>query len=260
MGTPSRHRDASCRADRHRPSAAANEAGRAYLLGCPGGRSAMPVHEALAKRSSPPRRIDCSSLTIAAMDEYLLAGDRTAHSPPPASARIPTAVPASARSSGRINAGLPEASRISAEISGCPAVAPAGLRHAPRADAGGIDLFLARVRSAATAAIAFSPPGSAREQPQPHRPSSPNRPAATTSRTCPTSSRSTRCPPMASPSVSPPSPRCQGRRHRSCARRRQAHRLPPHRRGQVLRSSWPATIVVECSQAELHADRAAAYG
>ena len=52
---------------------AANQAGRPFLLGCPGGRSAMPVYKALAKKLADDK-VDCSSVVIAMMDEYLHAG------------------------------------------------------------------------------------------------------------------------------------------------------------------------------------------
>ena len=61
---------------------AANEAGRAYVLGCPGGRSPMPVYEALAMQLAGAP-VDCSRLVIAMMDEYLLAGPDGALAPPP---------------------------------------------------------------------------------------------------------------------------------------------------------------------------------
>lgn len=49
----------------------AHRAGTRYLLGCPGGRSPMPIYRALAEvvRS---RGLDLSGLVIAMMDEYVL--------------------------------------------------------------------------------------------------------------------------------------------------------------------------------------------
>ena len=64
---------------------AANEAGRAYVLGCPGGRSPIPVYEALAMQLAGAP-VDCSRLIIAMMDEYLLTSPDGALAPPRASA------------------------------------------------------------------------------------------------------------------------------------------------------------------------------
>ncbi|MFD2078023.1 glucosamine-6-phosphate deaminase [Actinopolymorpha cephalotaxi] len=52
---------------------AANSRGRRYLLGCPGGRSAMTTYAALADQVRI-RRVDLSGLVIVMMDEYVEAG------------------------------------------------------------------------------------------------------------------------------------------------------------------------------------------
>ena len=51
---------------------AANATGRPYVLGCPGGRSPMPVYQAL-ERQLAANPVDCSGLIVAMMDEYLLS-------------------------------------------------------------------------------------------------------------------------------------------------------------------------------------------
>lgn len=50
---------------------AAREDGRAYVLGCPGGRSARPVYAALAELS---RGVDLDHLIVAMMDDYVVRG------------------------------------------------------------------------------------------------------------------------------------------------------------------------------------------
>lgn len=59
----------------------AGEEGRAYLLGCPGGRSLLSTYRALG-RVAAERSVDLSPLVIVMMDDYLtLMGDGAVHVP-----------------------------------------------------------------------------------------------------------------------------------------------------------------------------------
>ena len=237
---------------------AANEAGRAYVLGCPGGRSAMPVYEALAAKLAA-EALDCSLLIIAMMDEYLLAGPDGALSPPPASAHYSCrgfgereilgthqCRPARRhRASGAENFWMPD-----------PA-APADYDQR-LADVGGIDLFLL-ASGAGDGHIAFNPPGSSRDSrsrvvklaEQTRRDNLATFPDFKSLDEVPTHGVTVGIASIAALSKAA-AMIVWGEGKRTA-----------YRRISGIRSydpSWPATIVVECPQAELHADRAAAYG
>ncbi len=140
---------------------AANAAGKSYVLGCPGGRSPMPVYEALAaKLAAAP--LDCSRLVIAMMDEYLLTDDNGRFTPPPASAHFSCRGFGEREIVGRINAGLPEGLRIRAGNFWMPDPSDPGAYDNRLASAGGIDLFLL-ASGAGDGHIAFNPPGSPRD-------------------------------------------------------------------------------------------------
>lgn len=140
---------------------AANGDGRRYVLGCPGGRSAMPVYLALAERLAGDP-LDCSRLVIAMMDEYLLRDPTGEHVPPAATAHF------SCRGFGereivrRINGGLPAAYRIKHENFWMPDTAAPNAYDERLAEAGGVDLFLL-ASGAGDGHIAFNPPGSSRD-------------------------------------------------------------------------------------------------
>lgn len=138
----------------------ANAAGRAYVLGCPGGRSPMPVYEALAELLAA-KPVDCSRLIIAMMDEYLL-GEPGALSPPPSSAHYSCRGFGEREIVGRINAGLPKELRIRPENFWMPQPAAPEDYDRRLAEAGGIDLFLL-ASGAGDGHIAFNPPGSVRD-------------------------------------------------------------------------------------------------
>jgi len=140
---------------------AANAAGRAYVLGCPGGRSPMPVYEALAERLAA-EPLDCSKLVIAMMDEYLLGKAGGTLTPPPASVHYSCRGFGEREIVGRINAGLPEAWRIRPENFWMPDPADPADYDRKLAETGGIDLFLL-ASGAGDGHIAFNPPGSARD-------------------------------------------------------------------------------------------------
>lgn len=129
---------------------AANRAGRRYLLGCPGGRSAQTTYAALADEVRT-RRLDVSGLVIVMMDEYVLPGDQ-----PGTYDAVADDLPHSCRGFGR--------DRIAGPLN----VDPASLWLPDPADpaaydkqiaaAGGIDLFVL-ASGASDGHVAFNPPG-----------------------------------------------------------------------------------------------------
>ena len=236
---------------------AANEAGRPYLLGCPGGRSAMPVYEALAKKLTA-EAVDCSALIIAMMDEYLLKGPDGALAPPPASAHFSCRGFGEREIVGRINAGLPDGSRIRAENFWMPDPSAPADYDMRLAEAGGIDLFLLASGSG-DGHIAFNPPGSARDSrsrvvklaEQTRRDNLATFPEFKSIDEVPTHGVTIGIGSIADLSRSV-AMIVWGEGKRTAYRRINGIKF--------YDPSWPASIVVECKQAELHADRAAAYG
>lgn len=236
---------------------AANEAGRPYLLGCPGGRSAMPVYAALAKKLAAGP-MDCSSLIVAMMDEYLLADPEGTLSPPPASAHYSCHGFGEREIVGRINSGLPENHRIPPENFWMPDPATPADYDRRLADAGGIDLFLL-ASGAGDGHIAFNPPGSARDSrsrivklaEQTRRDNLATFPDFISLDAVPTHGVTIGIASIAE--LSKAVAMIVWGEGKRTAYRRIAD-------AKFYDPSWPATIVVECGQAELHADRAAAYG
>ena len=236
---------------------AANEAGRAYVLGCPGGRSAMPVYQALAAKLAA-EAVDCSLLTIAMMDEYLLAGPDGMLSPPPASAHYSCRGFGEREILGRINAGLPEAYRVRPENFWMPDPAAAADYDMRLADAGGIDLFLL-ASGAGDGHIAFNPPGSPRDSrsrvvelaAQTRRDNLATFPDFKSLDEVPTHGITIGIASIADLSKAAAMIVWGEGKRTACRRISQAGTYDP---------SWPATIVVECRNAELHADRDAAHG
>jgi glucosamine-6-phosphate deaminase len=236
---------------------AANEAGRTYVLGCPGGRSAMPVYEALAAKLAA-EALDCSLLTIAMMDEYLLAGPDGALSPPPASVHYSCRGFGEREILGRINAGLPKASSIRRENFWMPDPAAPADYDQRLADVGGIDLFLL-ASGAGDGHIAFNPPGSSRDSrsrvvklaEQTRRDNLATFPDFKSLDEVPTHGVTVGIASIAALSKAA-AMIVWGEGKRTAYRRISGIRF--------YDPSWPATIVVECPQPELHADRAAAYG
>lgn len=137
---------------------AARAAGRHYLLGCPGGRSAADVYEALA-RLVARQKLPLDHLVIVMMDEYVLgpAGSRQA---------VSDRLPHSCRRFGRVeilqrlNAGasvpIPE-DQLWVPDPGSPDAYDAALTAA-----GGLDHFILASGSG-DGHVAFNPPGSARD-------------------------------------------------------------------------------------------------
>lgn len=233
----------------------ASAEGRAYVLGCPGGRSPMPVYEALCERlASEP--LDCSSLVIAMMDEYLLGEAGEDLSPPPASAHYSCRGFGEREIVARINAGLPDAWRVRPENFWMPNPANPSDYDRRLALAGGIDLFLL-ASGAGDGHIAFNPPGSARDS---------------RSRIVELAEQTRRdnlatFPDFASIDEVPSHGVTIGLASIANLSKSVAMivwgegKLTAYRRLSVAQNydpSWPATICVECRDAELHADRDAA--
>jgi glucosamine-6-phosphate deaminase len=142
--------------------AAAARKKRAYLLGCPGGRSLQTTYRALGKMASR-EGADLSHLILVMMDDYALK-DGVGWVYPPANAHF------SCRRFGRrdilgvLNHGLPMKRRVPRENLWLPdPVDPAEYDHRLRA-AGKVDLFL--LASGTTDGhVAFNPPGSRADSP-----------------------------------------------------------------------------------------------
>lgn len=137
----------------------AGAAGRAYLLGCPTGRSPMPVYAALGARLAA-EPMDLSHLVIVLMDEFVLpAGNGFAWADP--AAHYSCRGFAGRDILPRLNAGLPAAWRLRPDQVWAPdPVAPDGDYDRRIAAAGGIDLFIL-ASGGSDGHVAFNPPGSA---------------------------------------------------------------------------------------------------
>ncbi|HEV7322175.1 MAG TPA: hypothetical protein VGO04_26525 [Ensifer sp.] len=135
--------------------------GRNYVLGCPGGRSPLPVYQALG-RLLAKEPVDCSRLIIVMMDEYLRPAEGGGFSPPPAAAHYSCRGFGEREIVGRINAALPANFHIPDENFWMPDIDAPGGYDERIAAAGGIDLFLL-ASGAGDGHIAFNPPGSARD-------------------------------------------------------------------------------------------------
>ncbi|MEJ6781107.1 6-phosphogluconolactonase [Aminobacter sp. Piv2-1] len=140
---------------------AANAAGLPYMLGCPGGRSPMPVYEALAAALAA-QPVDCSLLIVAMMDEYLLSDRDGRLSPPPTAAHYSCRGFGERHIVGRLNAVLPEAFRVQPHNFWVPNSTDPDAYDDRIASQGGIDLFLL-ASGAGDGHIAFNPPGSPRQ-------------------------------------------------------------------------------------------------
>lgn len=135
----------------------AARAGRAYLLGCPGGRSPLSTYEALAAEVAT-RSLDLRHLVIVMMDDYVVAdgGPR----------RVDPDLPWSCLRFGRVEI----AGRLTAAAAPGRGVAPDRLWVPDPADpgayddriaaAGGIDLFVL-ASGASDGHVAFNPAGTA---------------------------------------------------------------------------------------------------
>jgi glucosamine-6-phosphate deaminase len=238
---------------------AATNAGRRYVLGCPGGRSPMTTYAALAALVRQ-RRLDVSGLVIAMMDDYV---EPTA-TRPATFTHVADDVPHSCRrfaheviaeplsTAGGPGKGIPE------DQVWMPDPADPGAYDRKLADAGGIDLFILAT-GATDGHVAFNPPGT---------------PANSTSRVV-TLAVSTRrdnlvtFPHLRTLDRVPEHGVTVGidtiRRHsksavmlvhgtdksEAAARLAAADRYDPN---------WPATVITECRNPELYVDKAAQGG
>lgn len=140
----------------------ARPAGAPFVLGCPGGRSALSSYRALARRAAA-EGTDLSGLRVLMMDEYVEQGP---HGPAP----VDPGLAHSCRRFGRVeiveplraaaaDAGVPESRRVAVDALEVPDPAdPEAYEH--RLDAlGGVDLFLL-ASGAGDGHVAFNTPGS----------------------------------------------------------------------------------------------------
>lgn len=236
--------------------AQAGRAGRSFILGCPGRRGALPVYEALGRRLTA-RPQDCSRLIIALTDEYLLQLPGGGLSLPPPTAHFSCLGFGLREIIGRINVALPPPFRVPKANLWLPRPDdPAA--HDRRLEAGGgIDLSL--LTTGAGDHIAFNEPQSARDS---------------GSRVVRLAEETRRGNLAAFPDFRDLSevPRYGitiglgsiARLSRSVVMsvwgegKQQAFRRIGGARGYD--PDWPATILSECANAELHVDRAAAAG
>lgn len=140
---------------------AARTAGRRYVLGCPGGRSAAPAYAALA-RLVADRHLDLDHLVVVMMDDYLVRGEdgTLVHELPQA----PHSCIRFARE--EIVRPLDEAAGpgrgVRPEHLWFPDPAEPAAYDGRIADLGGVDLFLLACGTS-DGHIAFNPAGSARD-------------------------------------------------------------------------------------------------
>jgi glucosamine-6-phosphate deaminase len=137
---------------------AATNAGRRYVLGCPGGRTPMTTYTALA-RLVRQRRLDVSGLVIAMMDDYV---ERTTS--PSGFVHVPDDLPHSCRRFGRevivepLSAAAGPGRGVPADQLWIPDPSEPEAYDRKLAAAGGIDLFLLAT-GATDGHVAFNPPG-----------------------------------------------------------------------------------------------------
>jgi glucosamine-6-phosphate deaminase len=134
----------------------AGDAGRPFLLGCPGGRSLQSTYLALG-RQARQAQADLSRLVIVMMDDYVLPSP-TGFSHCPAEAHYSCRRFARQEIWAVLNAGLPSARQIPQENVWFPDPARPEAYDA-RLAGGGIDLFLL-ASGASDGHVAFNPPGS----------------------------------------------------------------------------------------------------
>ncbi|MEQ1944200.1 6-phosphogluconolactonase [Mesorhizobium sp. VNQ89] len=138
----------------------ARVAGRRFLLGCPGGRSPRPVYLAMGKLlAERPRSL--SHVTLVMMDDYLDSGAQGFE-------HVPIESHFSCRRFARdeivgvLNVGLAKADRIPWDQVWFPDPRNPEVYDSRIEDAGGIDVFIL-ASGASDGHIAFNPAGSARD-------------------------------------------------------------------------------------------------
>ncbi|KGM34553.1 hypothetical protein P409_09590 [Inquilinus limosus MP06] len=142
----------------------AAEENRPYLLGCPAGRTAVPVYAALGAMAGMTR-FDLSGLVLVMMDEYLVEGPgKEPGHPALCDPRAHYSCRRFAEQEIRavVNAKLPAPRQLPAAGVWCPSPADPEAYDRRIRDAGGIDLFLL-ASGASDGHVAFNPPGSSAE-------------------------------------------------------------------------------------------------
>lgn len=138
---------------------AAREAGKRYVLGCPGGRTPRPVYNALAEVIAE-RGLELDHVVIAMMDEYAL---QTAAGYAPIDSDLHNSCVRFGRREivDVLNSGA-TASQIPAENLWVPSPSDPENYDVRLSEAGGIDLFIL-ASGESDGHVAFNPPGSPEE-------------------------------------------------------------------------------------------------
>lgn len=136
--------------------AAAGQAGRRYLLGCPGGRSPRATYQALASQVSD-LRLDLTGLVIVMMDEYLVRNG-AGYTPAPATAHYSARRFATEHITGPLNAAAGPGRGVLPDHVWFPDSADPAAYDERLLNAGGIDLFIL-ASGASDGHVAFNPPG-----------------------------------------------------------------------------------------------------
>jgi len=141
-------------------TAAAEQAGRTFLLGCPGGRSPRPVYHAMARRLAQGRHT-LAHVVIVMMDDYVVQQgggfvpvDPESHFSCRRFARDEIAAV--------LNAALPPDRQITTDRVWFPDPQSSATYDTRIAEAGGIDFFIL-ASGASDGHVAFNPQGSARD-------------------------------------------------------------------------------------------------
>ncbi len=136
---------------------AAGEEGRSYLLGCPGGRTAKPIYDALGEVCARDQ-VDCRHVVIVMMDDYVeLVGDR--FEPVDAEAAHSCRRFAELDIRRVVNAGLATSASIPTEAVWFPDPGAPEEYDERLTAAGGVDVFIA-ASGASDGHVAFCGPGS----------------------------------------------------------------------------------------------------
>jgi len=137
---------------------AARAAGRAYVLGCPTGRTPMPTYHAMGRKAAADG-LDLSHVVLAMMDDYVVAaGEGFAHCP--ADAHYSCRRAANVDIAGAINAGLSPAHRMVRDRIWFPDPAQPQDYDERLKEAGGVDFFIT-ASGASDGHVAFNAPGGA---------------------------------------------------------------------------------------------------
>jgi glucosamine-6-phosphate deaminase len=224
--------------------------GQHFLLGCPSGRTGMPTYRALARHAA--QGVDLSRLVIVMMDDYVVPGEDAAFQ------RVPASLSYSCFgfAQRQIVGPIASASLLAPTEIWVPDPADPAAYDERIAQAGGIDLFLLAT-GAGDGHIAFNQPGtprSARTHVTPlgeatRRDNMGTFPEFTRLDMVPTHGVTVGVDTIAANSREVVMVVCGEHKRDSFARITAAEAYEP---------DWPATVVVECKNPTLIADRAAA--